>query len=535
MKNSNFKNKLSTKWFVFILLSFIGLSLYINSLANPFFWDDNEFFANNSFVQNFEIKKFFTENATAGGGIIDNYWRPLLLISFALDYKIWGLLPFGFHLTNIFLHIASAFFLFLILQKLFKNYYISLGSSLIFLIHPLQTEAVTYTNSRGDSLYTFWFLLSIILYLKFRSNSKFKFYLLAIFSFLLSLLSKELAVVLPAIILLIETTFLGAEESFLRKTLNSFKKTYLFWLLGAIYVASRLTFLNFKESVNLLSGENTLFATNILVRLMTFFKIVLNYFGLIFAPFNLHMERLIDPVTTVLDVRFISGFLLVLFWLAISYQLKAKSLVFGFFWFFINLAPTSNIVPINGMLYEHWLYLAQIGIWIPLLSLLSQLHNKIIIRNILIITGSIYLIFLSYLTILRNKDWSDPISFYKKTLSYGPSLKIYNNLGMELANKGKLEEAVENYKKALEIDSSIFILNYNLGNTLRDLGKNEEAKEQYKLSIEKNPKFVSAYSNLLNILNQEKKYNEMREILTKLSSIYPEDKAVKEIINSLPK
>ena len=150
---------------IFVLIV-IGFSVYAFNLNNPLFWDDTDWIVNNPFVHSFSwenVKNWFTQNILAGVGQSSNYYRPFLSFTFALNYVTSGTAPLGYHLVSNGLHIANAIIIFLILFRVFRSRFIAFWTSLIWLVHSLQTEAITYISGRGDPLNVFFMLL--ILYL----------------------------------------------------------------------------------------------------------------------------------------------------------------------------------------------------------------------------------------------------------------------------------------------------------------------------------------------------------------------------------
>ena len=106
------------KIFALTFFLIIGLAIYGNSFDNQLFWDDDDNIINNVYIKDWRyLPNFFTESLISGAGQVSNYWRPLLLMSFAIDYRLWGLAPFGFHLTNVLLHLIAAWLIFLLLNK----------------------------------------------------------------------------------------------------------------------------------------------------------------------------------------------------------------------------------------------------------------------------------------------------------------------------------------------------------------------------------------------------------------------------------
>src|SRR3989344_7474333 len=144
----------------------IGFFIYAFNLNNPLFWDDDEWIKGNAFVHSFSyLKEIFTQNVEAGFGLQSNYYRPLLLLSFLFNYVLHGVASFGYHLLSNSIHIANGVLVFVLLAK-FLSSRASFIAALLFLIHPAQTEAVTYISGRGDPMSVFFMLMALWFYIK---------------------------------------------------------------------------------------------------------------------------------------------------------------------------------------------------------------------------------------------------------------------------------------------------------------------------------------------------------------------------------
>lgn len=513
-----------SNYLVILLLVIVGFVLYANTFQNQMFWDDDDGILKNQFIQNWQyFPKYFSENLIAGAGLLSNYWRPMLLSVFSLEWHLWQDWEPGYHFVNTSFHIADAILLFFILFYIFKNRALAFFTALIFLVHPLQTEAVSYVSGLGDSLSVFFIFLGLLFYIKFRVSGKTPlksgFYFVSPMMYILALMSKETAIIMPALIFIVDFFFLSrhrAELSFKVKLKEIGKAILPFLILAGIYILLRATILNFINTFNLYNEEN-IFTSNFYVRLFTFFRVLTIYFGLLFWPFNLHMERNVEIATSLFSPSVIFGGFIFLSLLALAFsQFKRfPVLSFGILWFFIGLAPTSNLlIPISGLLYEHWLYLPMIGIFLILIWLGMLIGKRYNLQKILIGILIAFLIFLSILTIDRNKDWVDSITFYNQTLKYAPtSYRIINNLGMAYADKGNHEQAEKTYQIAISLDLSNPVAYHNLGNTYRGTGKVDLAIENFKTAIKLNPKFIFSYNALASLYLENKNYQEARRVL----------------------
>lgn len=498
--------------FIILLFIILGLILYANTFQNQMFWDDDDFILKNQYVQNWQyFPKFFSENLIAGSGLLSNYYRPILLFIFSLEWHLWGNWVPGYHFVNTSFHIVDAVLLFFILSYILKKRALGVATALIFLVHPLQTEAVTYVSGLGDSLSVFFMFLGILFYLKSKNFLSLSMYVLA-------LMSKETAIIMPALIFISDFFLLhqSGQISFTNKLKKIVKTIWPFLVIAGFYILLRATILNFNNTFNLYNEENT-FTSNFHVRLFTFFRILLVYLQLLFFPFGLHMERSIEIAASFNSFSVIFGAFIFLGLLTLAFTtFKRYPIVsFGILWFFIGLAPTSNLlVPINGLLYEHWLYLPLIGIFLILFWLGTLIGKKYNLQIILIGIFIIFLNFLSAVTINRNKEWRDPITFYNQTLKYAPgSYRVINNLGMAYDDKGDYEKVEKTYQKAIALNSKNPVAYHNLGNMYKKTGKIDLAVKNFKTAIKLNPKFTFSYNALLNIYLEKKNYKEARKIM----------------------
>ena len=529
------------KNYIFILfIIVVGFTLYINTFQNKMFWDDDDGILKNQFVQDWQyFPKYFSENLIAGRGLSSDYWRPALLSVFSLEWHLWGTWTPGYHFINTSIHIADAILLFLILLYLFKNRPLAILTALIFLVHPLQTEAVAYVSGLGDSLSVFFMFSSILFYLHFRMSEKSQFlstpYFISLFMFIFSFMSKETAIILPALIFISDFVFLDQGEKLsLREKLKKITKAvWPFFVLAGVYILLRATVLNFVNTFNLYNEENA-FTTNFHIRLFTFFRILTAYFGLLFWPFDLHMERSIHLANSFASFSVILGGLIFLSLLVLA-LMKFKRfpiLGFGILWFLIGLSPTSNLlIPINGLIYEHWLYLPLIGIFLVLIWLGMILGERYNIEKILALILIAFLVFLSVLTINRNKDWYDPITFYNQTLKYAPSsYRVVNNLGMAYDDQGSYEKAEETYKRAISLVPTNPVAFHNLGNSYKEEGRTDLAVENFEKAISLDPGFFFSYNALVNIYAEKKDYEKVLYYLGKISEADPENQAIETLI-----
>lgn len=514
--------------FFFIALFFLTYLVYFSSFFNPFIWDDEQFIYKNVHVIEFNLREIFTKNTIDGAGIMSNYYRPLTTLSFALDTAVWKSNTLGFHLTNTFFHTATAILIMFSVYLLTKRKWTSFWIALIFALHPLQTEAVTYINSRGDSLSAFFGLLSSIctvLYSKkktiafslYNIQHTFSarwFFMGSLLLYAASILSKEIGIATIAL----SASFIIKEiidwmrthkKTAIKNILTTFSSQFILLIVLSLialgYLLLRATTLNFNNSFNFYA-ESSQYSESLSVRLATFSKVLWTYWQLLIIPYPLHMERDSEIITSVISFwPILTGIVLLTLVATTLYQLIKKQnsiYLVSCIWFFSLLLPVSGIIPINGILYEHWLYLPSVGFFLFFAELLHAIAQKITWKNSRkYIQVFMILLCCSYaiLTIRQNYIWGDEIRFYEYTLQHAQSLRLYNNLGMTYADRKKYDQALKAYSQALTFGISHPSLYHNMANTFVGQQKLKEAQQYYEKALTSEPKFFHSYVPLLSL------------------------------------
>lgn len=494
-----------------IIILIISFAVYSNTLDNQFLYDDDDFFVRNAYTKDWShLKNIFTENVIAGSGLTSNYYRPILSLSFLADYSLWGLNPLGYHIFNILTHGLVSYLVYLLINLILQNWRVSLISAIVYAAHPVHTEAVAYVTGRADPLSALFGLSSFFLFLRLKSSTgKMRFFYLAIslLFFLLGLMSREGILILPLLLALYLLCFEEREIS-----LDSLWKTFLrispYIVILGIYMAARLTILNFSNTLNFYNEQNV-FTENIWFRVLTFLSVLLEYYKIIFFPVHLNYERahpifidFFDPVILLSSIILIG----IIFVMHKSWK-NSKIIFFGFSLFFVTLFPVSNIiVPVNGIIYEHWLYMPLIGISLIFGYIIKNVtHARFFTHNdyfralfFVLIIG--FIVFLAARTCIRNDDWQDAFTFYSKTIKDAPnSVRINNNLAMEYDSRGYYQQAISYYKKAALQNDKFAQPHYNMANTYVKMGNYYAAIENYEMAISKDPNFLFTYPKLIQL------------------------------------
>ncbi len=493
----------------FLLVTFL---CYHNILNNKLFYDDEELIYKNAYVADLRYwPKYFSENMVAGAGKTSNMYRPVLLLSFAIDHTIWNVNPLGYHLTSIFLHAANAFLVFLLIQCLFKRKILASVTALLFIIHPVQTEAVAYASGRTDLLCSFFVLLSLLFSLR-------KNILPATVFFILALLSKETAVILPFLLILI--LLIDKTGKYSHKKLSII--TVVFLGIDFVYIFLRLTVLNFGNTLNFYQTGN-LYSQNLFVRLLTFPQAFFQYLQLLLFPKELIFARNITYVSSPVNPAVIMFLLITIGLLFLIYKTKNKILFFSSGWFFLTILPVCGIIPINSIASEHYLYLPSIGFFLLVASIFIFLWQKFSNRNHRIILSVFCLTVFSLLiikTIIRNNDWRDPITFYTKSLTQSSwHIPMRNNLAMAYAENKQTDLAIAEYKNLIALSDVYPNTHHNLANIYKEQGKYKEAEEEYQKAIALDPTFIFSYYALADLYEKTGEKEKLKEIMIKIQNL----------------
>ena len=542
-----------------LLLAVIGFSIFAFNLQNKLFWDDNEWIVGNPYVHDFaHIGDIFSKDILSGFGLDSNYYRPLLLLSFATNYAFHEIQPLGYHLVSNAFHILNGVLVFVLLLYVFRKSLPAFLAALLFIIHPLQTEAVAYISGRGDPMSVFFMLFSALIFIKYNNNKSKKYLFGSLALMLCAILSRETAVLLAPLLLVIYVSFL-TKETFWKSIKQGLLKIWPYFVLAGGYGLLRLTALNFQNTLNFYNSGN-IYADHLSYRLYTFGHVFLEYLKLIFVPTGLHMERDFPIHTSFFQWPVWFSFLEMLAIIIVGVILYRKETTngeddssgynpishfriwfFAWTWFFTSLSMVSGIIPINAIIYEHWLYLPLVGLfalagfYINKLIVFLNLRRFEIMRWAVVVMLIAYLGFFSFQAIRRNLIWGNSIAFYEEILRYSPdSIRILNNLGNEYSSKGRNDDAMVMYQRIIDNSGNMFAQPYyNLANIYRDKGNLAKAEELYKQAIEKDENFPFAYQNLGSLYANSGQLDKAVEIFEKYKTIKSQDVNVYYVLGQI--
>jgi len=524
----------SKNYFFLIFLPVIAFIIYSNTFKSPFILDDHKIITDNPSIKKPTI--FYNINQP----------RYIGYITFAFNYKFNGNDVYWYHLINLLIHLTNSILVFFIIKKIFEIIYnreiflLSFFVALIFIAHPIQTQAVTYIVQRFTSLAALFSLISIYSYLIYRTCKKWKYcyYLLFLFSALLAFKTKENTASLPIAVIAI--------EFFLFKNLNRsyFKRALLILPSFVLVAVIPLSFTNISKPISIsfaeLMGElkEASYETPLISRsqyLLTEFSVIMTYFRLLILPINQSLHYIYPLANSFFELKtFLSfSFIMVLLISSFFYRKKGLEITIGALWFFIFLSVESSIIPIQDVIFEHRLYLPSIGFFLAIVSIISRaiekIQYKLFVPLILIIAIS-----LSFLTYKRNEVWKDEITIWRDVINKFPTDHVaWSSLGTAYAKEGLYDEAIDAILTGFKYNSNFAKAHNNLAICYTKKGMIAEAIREYKIAISQdanNPKF---YYNFGGLYYEMGDYKKSLELLKKAFYLNSEDPGINALLGSI--
>jgi tetratricopeptide (TPR) repeat protein len=530
------------------IVAVIGLLAYSNTFHAPFVFDDES-----SILENPAIKSL-TAFLLDGAGYRYNPRRFIGYLTIALNYRLGGLDVTGYHIFNLTVHILSAWLVYALVRLTLRTPFFGgrdegrgtrdenplfLGprtsnlvpflAALLFVAHPVQTQAVTYVVQRLASLAAMFYLASLVLYAlarlrqeaagTFRDVGVCLYYLLSLLAAILAMKTKEIAFTLPLIVCLYEFSFFGAT---MRKRLL-FLAPPLFTLvivpLGLIHKGKPIG--EFLSDVSEMARESHLISRG--DYLLTQFRVIVTYLRLLVLPVNQNLDYDYPVYTSLLNPAVLASFLLLLSLFGLAIYLYRRSgtvgdsrllpvgqgggkgttsdpglrlVAFGIIWFFVTLSVESSIIPITDVIFEHRLYLPSVGLICAVAVLALLVARRYSSRAWPLVWGAV-VIALCFATWQRNQVWGSVAGLWRDCIVKSPEkVRPYNNLANALTAQGRVDEAIELLGVALKLKPDSASTLRNLGAALEKKGLVEDAIGQYQLALNAGPGDAVAHYNL---------------------------------------
>ena len=508
MKNKSTYTEKPIFAYIPILISSFSILLYLNTTHGKFVYDDFKIIVENCFIKEWKyFPKIFTKDYFTISGEMS--YRPIVTISYFIDYAIWRLNPFGFHITNIILHTLNTVLFYLFLNAVIQNKKIVLLSTLFFVTHLALLETVNCIGYREDLLSATFLLVSLIYFVKsdtilYKKSDKRRFtlyYAISLLSYLCALFSKEMAITLPLLLLLF-TIFSG--EKIWPGILKRFKGIYIGYIaVSLFYIIIRfIVFKNHELKAAYQPG-------GFLVNTLTMIKILASYIKLSFFPFNLNADYVVPLVKTplegafVLSITFLISILIILAILVKSRNMFACWMA----WFFIMILPVMNILPIGNIMAERYLYIPVMGCCVAKGILIYRITDRTLSPRAIPLRRIVQLVLVilmisgyGFSIIWKNGDWRDEFTLWTKTILRSPnSHRAHCNLGNVYMESGLIEMAHMEYQTALNINPKNAHVHSNLGTVYSKKGIIDKAFTEYKEAIRLDSDYAQPHNNLGNI------------------------------------
>lgn len=445
--------------------------------------------------------------------------RPLFELSLAVNYALGELDPWGYHLVNLAIHILTGLTLFGVIRRTIlhaeqagrfaeASSRLAFAISLIWLVHPLQTESVTYIVQRCESMMGLFYLLTIYCVLRAAPSTRaWLWYVLAVVTCALGMASKAVMVTAPVVVLLYDRTFLIRSW---RRLWN--KRWHLYSGLAATW--GILWLCGIVQSV--LKGSNPRVTVGLgftgitpVEYLLTQPGVILNYLRLSFWPHPLCLDYAWPVETGMVSIILSLAVILVAIAGALLYLLRGSWIGFVGAWFFLILSPTSSIIPIRDPLFEHRMYLPLAAVvTLSVLALqgvaagwCASPRAGRLRRSLPVWLWVVIIVALGTGTVRRNRDYWTELGMWRDIVAKRPNnARGHYSLGTVLLKNAKTNEAIEQFGAAVRMDPAYVDAHYNLGNALLEKGRVGGAIKAYREAIRLDPKQFMARLNLANLL-----------------------------------
>lgn len=475
-----------------LLVVFVALLVYANSLGNGFVWDDTNVIVHNPVLRGSSLSIFSSIDTTRDYELLP-YYRPMTMLTYLIEERLHGLIPFPMHLINVLLHAANAFLVYRLAGYFIENNYTVLIAGLLFAVHPVNTESVNFiSGGRNTMLACFFVLVAYHLHRRSIIRESIPSALAGAAFFLSGLFSKEAALVVLPFIILQEITLSHGNVS------GRAARLIPYAIAAACYIVMRwLTLSNLGIQTSILPGfgaEKLLGMykiPDIWTRLMGNVYIIPRYLLTIIWPTALNPRYVIPDSLQLVAMPLVISWICII---AIAGWLltmgRSRATLFGLFWLIAFWLPVSGIAIFpSSEMAERYLYISAIGIWIIVAEKAGRFVVQRAARKYVIIAVTAVLLVSGGLTVRRNMDWKSDISLFTRFVEQYPD-NVYSHAGLGDAyfnernrDSQYLGLAEPEYKKAIALNPLIPGVYTNMGYILHARGDNEGALYYYTMAL----------------------------------------------------
>jgi len=494
------------------VLSITTIAVYFDSLWYGFIFDDLPTIVNCIHPSSIDFKNSLFSNSR---------WVSYLLNQ--LTYAYWGMHPFAYRAVNLLVHVFTGILVFILLVRLFRcatksvflhehSWFIATISSMLFLLHPVQTQTVTYiTQMRFEGFVTF-FIMAVLTTFVFAATTKNRFlkYMLYGVSFVLSAFAtgtKEIIIVLPALVILVDWFFIAQAEWIKLKPRVLIYAVYacVVWglflkygLLKPDVVKVLVTHPLHCNSGNVLTAH-----AHELIDIVSFalsqFKVLMHYITIFFWPVNLSFDYDVKLVRHIADADFWApalGILAFLGMLVLWYRSwSTRVLTFGGLWFFIVMLPRTSIVPSTELMCDYKTFPASLGMMVIIAYCIAYFTVHLVrawpmvnallhVRGALIAVQCCGCLLLAWASNDRTEVWSSEVVFWKDALEKSSKARVLNHYAASLLHDGEIGCAIEHFNKAIEKDDWYADPHLNLGTIYQAQNKIDQALHHFNRAVE---------------------------------------------------
>ncbi len=458
-------------------------------------------------------------------------WHPLTTISHMLDCQLYGLQPWGHHLSNILLHAAAAILLFLALRKLTGSLWPSAFVAALFAIHPLRVESVAWVSERKDVLSGVFFMLTLLAYARYARSDRHSFgkYVTVVALFALGLMCKPTLVTLPFVLLLLDYWPLGRMQKSEVRGRKSVVSGQWSVIRGLVAEKIPLFALSAASCVATVLAQKQALETHLT---LTFVERASNavdsyatYLGQMVYP--AHLAVLYPyPEGSLKMAAVVPSFLFLLSVSAVFFVWRRKYpfLLVGWLWYLGMLVPMIGLVQVGSQARaDRYTYLPQIGLYLLATWGAMELFARWGVgRKILAITALLVIVVLTVCTCHEAFHWENSEKLWKHAIDNTCDNDIaHYNLGSVLLRKRQPDAALVEFQKALQINRDYGDADVDAGSALMAMGRTDQAISYFQKALQIKPDFGEAWSNLGSALLQKGKVDEAIQCYRKAVAIKP--------------
>lgn len=472
----------------FFLAAIAGLAFvsYLPSLKNGFLaWDDLDFVVHNPYIQHLSLEniaRFFT---TA-----QNYmYTPLMHLSFTVDYLIAGANPAMFHFTNLLLHLCNLALTFFFIRQLTHRTDLSLLTALFFAVNPVNVDTTAWISTRGNLLFTLFYLVSLIGYLAYSTTTKTKYLAASIVAFIFSCFSKPMAVTLPVVLLMLDF-YLKQKITF-----GDILRKAPWFAISLVFGMLAMYFRSDAEAAALPAHYN------FIDRIFMFTFTVMFFLIKLIAPFNLSAigDYPLKAGGFLPVIYYFSPFMLAIFIFLLIRFFRKKLVIFGALVFFL-ITLSLNLLPLleDGYLANRYAYLPSTGAGLAVAFMLTEFSKTRIYlkaRKFFPVLGMLVIVLFSFLTYQRTTVWKSTFTVFDNILKKNPnSIFAFNSRGIAKYEMQDLAGSIADYSKAIEINPAYHAAYFNRAISFYETSQIDLALSDYNKAIELNPNFAKAFN-----------------------------------------